>query len=492
MMIRRLYGQEVLDALHLVWDVFVVDVAPCYTQEGVAAFSQFIRYENIEKKMRTEGMAMFGAFDEIGMKGVGAIHPSGHIALLFVRKEEQKKGIGRQLFQAMCSYGVQTFRVSKITVNASPGSVEAYRRFGMRDAAPEQTGDGIQYTPLEMWITPAAPVKKDNKKIYLIIGAAVVCFLVFVLSAVAVVRQVRYVVEDHTESGGFPGGDYGDDYGGDFDDYFDGGWYDQMPDWYGGYGSDDGDYDDDMSGINAIDAYVSDHAKYEVTEENYSYAPDDTTSTVIQFEVVYPQIQGLDESVQKKINQALEDCAMETVDKLYLNPSQEMKEKVLSEESPVLASMVGYKVTYQGEHLLSVAFEDYGYEGNMDDSYTSLRCLNFNLEDGSVYDVKDIVELNDGFIDLWLEEMRDEADEDTLLSELDNEELKEVLGGDSKDGCYEDNFFVDDEGIEIGLSFRYEDSTQDNTRFAWVTAPFDLDDLKPYETDSSFWKHLES
>ena len=52
MMIRRLYGQEVLDALHLVWDVFVQDVAPCYTSEGVEAFSQFIRYENIEQKMR--------------------------------------------------------------------------------------------------------------------------------------------------------------------------------------------------------------------------------------------------------------------------------------------------------------------------------------------------------------------------------------------------------------------------------------------------------
>ena len=108
MMIRRLYGQEVLDALHLVWDVFVQDVAPCYTSEGVEAFSQFIRYENIEQKMRTEGLTVFGAYEGNVLKGAGAIHPSGHIALLFVKKEDQGKGIGKQIFHALCGYAAQT------------------------------------------------------------------------------------------------------------------------------------------------------------------------------------------------------------------------------------------------------------------------------------------------------------------------------------------------------------------------------------------------
>lgn len=128
----------------------------------------------------------------------------------------------------------------------------------------------------------------------------------------------------------------------------------------------------------------------------------------------------------------------------------------------------------------------------MSDSYTALRCVNINLKDGTVYDVKDIVELNDEFIGEWLDGMRDEADEETLLSELNEEEMKEVLAGDSKDGCYDDNFFVDADGIEIGLSFRYSDTSEANTGFAWVTAPFELDELAPYQTDSSFWDLLES
>ncbi len=479
MMIRRLYGQEVLDALHLVWDVFVQDVAPCYTSEGVEAFSQFIRYENIEQKMRTEGLTVFGAYEGNVLKGAGAIHPSGHIALLFVKKEDQGKGIGKQIFHALCGYAAQTFHVTKITVNAAPGSVEAYRHFGMRDVASEQVRDGIRFIPLEMWITPAAP-KKDHKKLYLIIGAAVLCLAVFVISSVAVFREVGNAVTSQSPSEGWQDGG---------EDFYD--WYEQMP-----YSSDGQDGQDSSgqedSGLDAIDAYVSDEADYEVKEENYSYIPDDTTSTVIQFEVYYPRIEGLSDSVQKKVNQTLENCAMETVDKLYLNPSQEMKEKVLSEDNPVLASLVEYKVTYQGKDMLSVVFQDYGYEGSMNDSYTALRCVNINLKDGTIYDVKDIVELNDEFIGEWLDGMRDEADEETLLSELNEEEMKEVLAGDSKDGCYDDNFFVDADGIEIGLSFRYSDTSEANTGFAWVTAPFELDELAPYQTDSSFWDLLES
>lgn len=477
MMIRRLYGQEVLEALHLVWDVFVQDVAPYYTEEGVKSFSQFIQYENIEQKMRTEGMMLLGAYEGTVLKGVGAIHPSGHISLLFVKKQEQRKGVGRQIFQALCSLAVQTFHVTKVTVNAAPGSVEAYRHFGMRDVAPEQMEHGMRYTPLEMWITAAVQVK-NRKKVYLIIGAAVLCLIVFIVSSVAVFREVKYALENPSSADSWV------DDGGSIED-----WYDQMPDF-----SDEGNLDEteEDSGLDAIEAYISDAADYEVKEENYNYIPDDTTSTVIQFDVYYPQIEGLNDSVEKKVNETLENCAMETVDKLYLNPSQEMKEKVLSEESPVLASLVEYKVTYQGKDMLSVVFQDYGYEGSINDGFTSLRCVNINLKDGTIYDVKDIVELNDEFIDLWLGEMRDEADEETLLSELTKDELKEVLEGDSKDGWYDDNFFVDAEGIEIGLSFHYPDSSETNTKFAWVTAPFDLDDLKPYETDSGFWKLLES
>ena len=69
MIIRRLEGQEVLDALHLVWEVFAQDVAPLYTAEGVASSQDFIRYPYIEKKMQAGGLALFGAFEGLADTG---------------------------------------------------------------------------------------------------------------------------------------------------------------------------------------------------------------------------------------------------------------------------------------------------------------------------------------------------------------------------------------------------------------------------------------
>lgn len=88
--------------------------------------------------------------------------------------------------------------------------------------------------------------------------------------------------------------------------------------------------------------YVDEDCGYDVTEDNYIYTADNTSSTTIQFEVYYPQVEGLSGDVQEKVNGALQDCALESVDKLYLEPSDEMKEKVLGEEYP--RRSVGYQV----------------------------------------------------------------------------------------------------------------------------------------------------
>ena len=65
--------------------------------------------------------------------------------------------------------------------------------------------------------------------------------------------------------------------------------------------------------------------------------------------------------------------------------------------------------------------------------------------------------------------------------------MKEVLSGDDKDGVYHDNFFLDSEGIEIGLGFRYPADDKNDLGFGWVTAPFEMDDIREFKTDSDFW-----
>lgn len=97
-----------------------------------------------------------------------------------------------------------------------------------------------------------------------------------------------------------------------------------------------------------------------------------TLTLIIRF------ISGLkDAKAEEKVNEALKNCALQTVDKIYDNPSDEMKERVLSSSQPALVSYVKYKVTYASEDLLSVAFEDYSYQGGAEYSDQDLRDLQY-------------------------------------------------------------------------------------------------------------------
>ena len=99
MEIRLLSQQELLPALHLVWEVFAQDVAPSWTPEGVEEFRKFIKYENIAPLFERKEQIFFGAFDGGQMTGVIAVGSDGLISLFFVRKSCQRKGIGKLLFQ---------------------------------------------------------------------------------------------------------------------------------------------------------------------------------------------------------------------------------------------------------------------------------------------------------------------------------------------------------------------------------------------------------
>lgn len=481
MVVRRLGQGEILPALRLVWEVFEQEVAPCSSEQGIKNFQNYIYYPNIQQTMLRSGLAVFGAFEQGQLCGVGAILPSGHITLMYVKREWQHRGAGKQLFLEMCTHVIREYRAARVTVHAVPGSAEAFRHMGMQEVAPEQNRDGMSFVPMEMW-AGNIPVKKGRKKIAAAAAIGAGCLLTLITAAVGISREIEYLRE---------GGSLGIQ--GQEDPFYD--IYEEiLPDYEEGYGSGNqtpGTQQEEEQGIGAIPEYVSGKADYKLKQDSYTYTADDTSTTTIQFEVYYPQVEGLEKAVQDRVNRALEDCALETVEKLYLHPSDEMKEKVLGEPYPVLASFVEYKVTYQGEDLLSVVFQDYCYEGNEQDAYVDLRGVNINLKDGTVYSVEDIVGLDGEFLSAWAAGMKDEADNPQFLAELSEEDMKAVLSGDSRDEVYRACFFVDEEGVEIGLSFRYPADSKENQGYAWVTAPFDFDEILPYQTGSEFWSLIE-
>ena len=88
---------------------------------------------------------MLGAFADGRLVGVIATRSAGaHIALFFVEREYQGRGIGKKLFQRMLG-GVP---VSRLTVNSSPFAVPIYHKLGFLDTDKEQTVNGLRFTPM--------------------------------------------------------------------------------------------------------------------------------------------------------------------------------------------------------------------------------------------------------------------------------------------------------------------------------------------------------
>ncbi len=486
---RSLKREEILPALHMVWDVFVQDVAPDYTPEGVESFQNYIRYEHILELWEGQNLYLFGAVDKNEVVGVIALQPDGMIRLFYVRKDKQGQGIGRKLFQMAYNCCVQELKVIKIWVHAAPGAVQKYQHLGMVQTGSMQTENGRCYVPLEMTASPTLvkPVKEKehNNMFILAIVLGILLLVVLLIGGSVLVRNLLFdqiissrEAEDQYDYWGYPDDDYGYDFGWDFGDE------------YGDYGS--GGEADTNSGIGEIPGYESSSLPYEISEDSVQESDESLTSTLIYFNITYPTISGLGDELDEKVNQLLKECAVKTMDEIYTNPSDEIKERVLESSYPVLTSEVSYKICYANENFLSLALHDYAYEGNTEECDSQLRCLNINLKDGSVYQLTDLVNVDETFEQAWLPVMRSETDDSVFLSELSDEQLLEALKGDTLDGVYTVEFFVDENGMEIGFSLHYPTADDENDKgYSWVTAPFTFSEIEKYATDNAFWQNLD-
>ena len=184
MIIKRLYSsQEVVEGLHLVWDVFIRENASSCTQQGIEEFARFIKMENFMPLVESGEMIVFGAVEGQDLGGVGAVRRDGHISLLFVRPDLRRKGIAKALVGEMCRYCTMQFALMRMTVNASVVSTEAYHHMGFRDLAPVQEKNGIRFVPMDLMISPANVRSSYNGKkhtgLFIGIAVTVLIFLIF-------------------------------------------------------------------------------------------------------------------------------------------------------------------------------------------------------------------------------------------------------------------------------------------------------------------------
>ncbi|MFV0363213.1 MAG: GNAT family N-acetyltransferase [Suipraeoptans sp.] len=480
--VRLLRREEILEALRLTWEVFAQDIAPTYTPQGVEEFQKFIKADNIMSLFDRQGLVFFGAYYDGQLKGTIAVKSIGHISLFYVKKDEQRKGIGRMLFGAAASYCNFVLKVPKLTVNSAPEAVVIYQKLGMIQSAQQQQINGIDFVPMQMQLYNQNGQHEQKKsKTGLIIGI-IIGIVILVIAAFAGIGNIVYRTIDQYESrqdqdddsnngGQYPNNEYDED------------WFDD--------GDEDEQYQEELEGINAIDAYEADDVSFEIEDDNYQEQTTNGESSYVDFDITYPVINGLEnKDVEKKVNETLKNIALKTANDIYLDPTQEMKERDLEADESYKVSYVQYKVTFVNNDFISVVFDDNACKITPDSIKTHLRTANISLKDGKEYKVKDIVDLNNDFLNDFVRTMQLEAQDSKFLTEVDLDTIESALQGKDPTGVYIPEFFLDADGIEIGFDINPEPDSTHTYLYSWVTAPFEMDEIEDYKNNSDFWSYL--
>ena len=140
------------DVDKLIRSVFDEFVAPGYTNDGIAAFKKLITAGSFTERLRSGSLVLL-AVSEKKIIGILEMRHCSHIALLFVEKSFQKKGVAQEL----CRRSVELCRklnpdLKEITVSSSPNAFGAYQKIGFRPTENEKETNGIRFTPMALKI----------------------------------------------------------------------------------------------------------------------------------------------------------------------------------------------------------------------------------------------------------------------------------------------------------------------------------------------------
>lgn len=113
-----------------------------------------------------------------------------------------------------------------------------------------------------------------------------VCLLIALLICMVVKEAASIVQESDTyaEEQETPFGDYGNGDSGEYD-----------------FGMGDGSETEQQSGLDQIPEYEAEDLPFEVKDETYNYSPENQSSVTQQFEIYYPQLDGMEnQDIQAK------------------------------------------------------------------------------------------------------------------------------------------------------------------------------------------------
>jgi GNAT superfamily N-acetyltransferase len=129
-------------------DLAVTHIGPTLSGEGLENLLKSMDAEATIARM-TDGFSHWVALEDCAILGIAVVKPPSHIYHLFVRSDRQRSGIGRRLMNEALRFVSDRYGSATVTVNSSLNAVDAYRRFGFREAGDEVVdGAGVRFQPM--------------------------------------------------------------------------------------------------------------------------------------------------------------------------------------------------------------------------------------------------------------------------------------------------------------------------------------------------------
>lgn len=214
--------------------------------------------------------------------------------------------------------------------------------------------------------------------------------------------------------------------------------------------------------------------------------------------VEYPRLQAAKSASQEKINEALYDVAMDRVNYWHLSPDEEVRD-FQQEYFSIFCSDVKTSVPFHSQYLLSADYQELYSAGNPV-WYTIIteRAVNVDLLTGKIYELDDILSIDEEFVKLWCDAAQkkygepfvgDQEEKEIFLSWFlnEDEEMKELFQFSNFFYPTEDGTFIIGLAIDPRPASIYATEPVDVT----FSVELDADRLVPFRTESEFWGKYE-
>jgi GNAT superfamily N-acetyltransferase len=148
MKIRFAEKSEAEAISRFVSELAVTHIAPSL---GAGGLENLVKNMDIKSTLTrmSDGFPHWVAIEDGVIVGVAVVKPPSHIYQLFVRSDRQQSGIGRRLMNEALWFISDRCGRATVTVNSSLNAVNAYRRFGFRDAGDEVVdAAGVRFQPM--------------------------------------------------------------------------------------------------------------------------------------------------------------------------------------------------------------------------------------------------------------------------------------------------------------------------------------------------------